>query len=237
MSARPLTGLKVLEFTHTIMGPTAGLLFAELGADVVKVEPAPNGDHTRRLGGFGAGFFAAFNRNKRSLAIDLKHPDGKSVLQRLIAKADVLVTNIRPAALARLGFGETGPGSDDAREIAFGLAGAEDFAISDRYEKGGTTHVAFHAETREGLFELWVANVGEPIPPESIDKLFEPFFRGKVRASREGLGLGLYIASQIAKAHGGTLTVASGPDETRFTFSMPLVAAGSGHPLSETEGR
>ena len=72
MSARPLAGLKVLEFTHTVMGPTAGLLFAELGADVVKVEPAPNGDHTRRLGGFGAGFFAAFNRNKRSLAIDLK---------------------------------------------------------------------------------------------------------------------------------------------------------------------
>jgi phosphoserine phosphatase RsbU/P len=108
-----------------------------------------------------------------------------------------------------------------------------------------TTHgsankpVVVHAETREGLFELWVANVGEPIPPESIDKLFEPFFRGKVRASREGLGLGLYIASQIAKAHGGTLTVASGPDETRFTFSMPLVAAGSDHrhPLSETEGR
>ena len=55
MSARPLAGLKVLEFTHTVMGPTAGLLFAELGANVVKVEPAPNGDHTRRLGGFGAG--------------------------------------------------------------------------------------------------------------------------------------------------------------------------------------
>ena len=54
------------------MGPTAGLLFAELGADVIKVEPAPAGDHTRGLGGFGAGFFAAFNRNKRSLALDLK---------------------------------------------------------------------------------------------------------------------------------------------------------------------
>jgi sigma-B regulation protein RsbU (phosphoserine phosphatase) len=92
-----------------------------------------------------------------------------------------------------------------------------------------TTHgsankpVIVHAETRDGSFELWVANSGEPIPPGSIEKLFEPFFRGKVRASREGLGLGLYIASQIAKAHGGTLTVASGSAETRFTFSMPLV--------------
>ena len=92
-----------------------------------------------------------------------------------------------------------------------------------------TTHgsankpVIIHAETREGLFELWVANAGEPIPPESIDKLFEPFFRGNIRASREGLGLGLYIASQIAEAHGGSLTVASDSAETRFTFSMPLV--------------
>jgi sigma-B regulation protein RsbU (phosphoserine phosphatase) len=92
-----------------------------------------------------------------------------------------------------------------------------------------TTHgsankpVIVHAETRDGSFELWVANKGQPIAPESIEKLFEPFFRGEVRASRQGLGLGLYIASQIAKAHGGTLTVASEPDETRFTFSMPLV--------------
>ena len=69
---RPLKGLKVLEFTHTIMGPCAGLLFADLGADVVKVEPAPGGDHTRKLPGFAAGFFAAFNRNKRSIALDLK---------------------------------------------------------------------------------------------------------------------------------------------------------------------
>ncbi|HEX3676569.1 MAG TPA: sensor histidine kinase, partial [Sphingomicrobium sp.] len=68
----------------------------------------------------------------------------------------------------------------------------------------------------------WVSNAGEPIPPESMDKLFEPFFRGNARASRQGLGLGLYIASQIAKAHGGTLTASSSPEETRFTFSMPL---------------
>jgi sigma-B regulation protein RsbU (phosphoserine phosphatase) len=84
--------------------------------------------------------------------------------------------------------------------------------------------VVVHADTTGGKFELWVwvSNAGEPIPPESMDKLFEPFFRGKARASRQGLGLGLYIASQIAKAHGGTLTASSSPEETRFTFSMPL---------------
>jgi crotonobetainyl-CoA:carnitine CoA-transferase CaiB-like acyl-CoA transferase len=72
MSATPLAGLKVLEFSHTVMGPTAGLIFAELGADVVKIEPAPKGDHTRGLGGFAAGFFAAFSRDKRSLALELR---------------------------------------------------------------------------------------------------------------------------------------------------------------------
>ena len=82
--------------------------------------------------------------------------------------------------------------------------------------------ITVHAETRNGLFELWVTNVGEAIPQTVMDKLFEPFFRGKARASKQGLGLGLYIASQIAKAHGGALTVASTPAETRFSFSMPL---------------
>ena len=105
MSARPLAGLKVLEFTHTVMGPTAGLLFAELGADVVKVEPAPNGDHTRRLGGFGAGFFAAFNRNKRSLAIDLKQPQGQAAMYRLVEKADIVMENFGPGTMERLRCG------------------------------------------------------------------------------------------------------------------------------------
>jgi sigma-B regulation protein RsbU (phosphoserine phosphatase) len=86
--------------------------------------------------------------------------------------------------------------------------------------------VVVHAETEDGRFELWVSNAGEPIPPESMDHLFEPFFRGKARASRQGLGLGLYIAAQIAKAHRGTLTATSSIEETRFTFSMPLDAGG-----------
>src|SRR4051812_49821919 len=102
MSATPLAGLRVLEFTHTVMGPTAGLIFAELGADVIKVEPAPKGDHTRGLGGFGAGFFAAFNRNKRSLAVDLKRPEGQAVIHRLVPTADVVLENFRPGTMERL---------------------------------------------------------------------------------------------------------------------------------------
>lgn len=105
MSATPLAGLRVLEFSHTVMGPTAGLILAELGADVIKVEPAPKGDHTRGLGGFAAGFFAAFSRNKRSLCVDLKRPEGQAVIHRLIPTIDVVLENYGPGTIERLGCG------------------------------------------------------------------------------------------------------------------------------------
>ncbi|MCI0755139.1 CaiB/BaiF CoA transferase family protein [Teichococcus vastitatis] len=104
-SSLPLEGLRVLEFSHTIMGPCAGLLLADLGADVVKVEPAPDGDRTRRLPGFAAGFFATFNRNKRSIALDLKHPEGRATLHRLVADADIVLENYGPGTMERLGCG------------------------------------------------------------------------------------------------------------------------------------
>src|ERR1700730_15953997 len=100
----PLAGIRVLEFCHTIMGPTAGLILADLGADVIKVEPA-DGDATRRLPGFAAGFFPAFNRNKRSLALDLKSDQGRALLHRLAATADVVLENYAPGTMDRLGCG------------------------------------------------------------------------------------------------------------------------------------
>jgi sigma-B regulation protein RsbU (phosphoserine phosphatase) len=80
------------------------------------------------------------------------------------------------------------------------------------------------ARTSGGEFEFWVANAGEPISSAAMAKLFEPFFRGDVRSSRQGLGLGLHIAAQIAQAHGGRIDVTSTPDETRFVFTMPLTS-------------
>ena len=82
--------------------------------------------------------------------------------------------------------------------------------------------VRLGAKLRGEVIELWVANAGDPIPPQAMDHLFQPFFRGEARASRNGLGLGLYIASEIAKAHGGALAATSNDTETRFVFTMPL---------------
>jgi signal transduction histidine kinase len=84
-------------------------------------------------------------------------------------------------------------------------------------------HVRIHAATNRDELELWVANGGAPIPQETMERLFQPFFRREVQPSLQGLGLGLHIASEIAKAHGGAIEVVSTPQETRFTFRMPLV--------------
>ncbi len=100
----PLSGIRVVEFVHMVMGPTCGLILADLGAEVIKVEPVPDGDNTRRLTGSGAGFFPAYNRNKKSLAVDLKSPAGREIVLRLIGSADVLTENFRPGAMAKLGL-------------------------------------------------------------------------------------------------------------------------------------
>ncbi len=100
----PLKGVRVIEFTHMVMGPAAGLILADLGADVIKVEPV-QGDSTRLLPGSGSGYFPMYNRNKRSLCVDLKVPAGRAVVLRLLAGADVLIENFRPGTMDRLGFG------------------------------------------------------------------------------------------------------------------------------------
>ena len=101
----PLAPLRVVEFSHMVMGPACGMVLADLGAEVVKVEPAPEGDSTRRLGGSGTGFYAAFQRNRRSLCVDLKAPEGLALVRRLLLRADVLIENFRPGAMDRLGLG------------------------------------------------------------------------------------------------------------------------------------
>ncbi len=100
----PLEGVKVVEFTHMIMGPSCGMVLADLGAEVIKIEPLA-GDNTRRLLGAGAGFFAGFNRNKQSLALDSKSVKGREIALKLVAQADVFIENFKPGAMDRLGLG------------------------------------------------------------------------------------------------------------------------------------
>ena len=100
----PLKGIKVVEFTHMVMGPATGVILADLGADVVKVEPV-GGDKTRNLKGSGAGYFPMYNRNKKSLAINMKSEEGFEAVMRLVKEADVVIENFRPGAMDKLGLG------------------------------------------------------------------------------------------------------------------------------------
>jgi crotonobetainyl-CoA:carnitine CoA-transferase CaiB-like acyl-CoA transferase len=99
----PLDSVRVIEFTHMVMGPTCGMILADLGAEVIKVEP-PGGDKTRKLPGLGIGFFRTFNRNKKSVIIDINTAEGRAMAVELIGKADVVIENFRPGLMKKLGL-------------------------------------------------------------------------------------------------------------------------------------
>ena len=131
-SARlPLHGVRVIEFCHMVMGPTCGMILADMGADVIKVEPL-HGDTTRRLVHQGAGFFATYNRNKRSLALDLKLDGGFKVAKALCADADIVVENLRPGALEELGLGYRALSADNPGLIYCALKGFLDGPYAHR---------------------------------------------------------------------------------------------------------
>jgi crotonobetainyl-CoA:carnitine CoA-transferase CaiB-like acyl-CoA transferase len=102
-AALPLAGLRVIEFTHMVMGPTCGMILADLGAEVIKIEP-PDGDKTRKLPGLGIGFFRSFNRNKKSVVLDINQPEGLATAIELIGECDVMLENFRPGMMASLGL-------------------------------------------------------------------------------------------------------------------------------------
>ncbi|MDC0222697.1 CoA transferase [Gammaproteobacteria bacterium] len=102
-SNKPLTGIKVIEMTHMVMGPAVGAILGDLGAEVIKIEPI-SGDKTRVLKKSGSGYFLTYNRNKRSLAMDIKKEEGKKIVRSLIRKSDVFIENFRPGAMDKLGF-------------------------------------------------------------------------------------------------------------------------------------
>src|SRR5271156_2659251 len=100
----PLSGVRVVEMTHMVMGPTCGMILAQLGAEVIKVEP-PAGDKTRSLGGMGTSFFPLFNRGKRSIVLDLSKSEDRDTMHRLLESAEVFLENFRDGALEKQGLG------------------------------------------------------------------------------------------------------------------------------------
>ena len=127
----PLEGVRVVEFSHMVMGPSCGLCLADLGADVIKVEPTPQGDRTRYLTSTGAGFFAGFNRNKRSVVLDLDSEEGLVAARKLAASADVFIENFRPGALDSKGLGYEALAKANPRLIYCSLKGF----LTGPYEK------------------------------------------------------------------------------------------------------
>ncbi len=99
----PLSGIRVLEFTHMVMGPTCGMILADLGAEVIKIEP-PGGDRTRKLPGLGIGFFRSFNRNKKSVVLDITTDEGRATATELAGECDVVLENFRPGLMSKLGL-------------------------------------------------------------------------------------------------------------------------------------
>jgi crotonobetainyl-CoA:carnitine CoA-transferase CaiB-like acyl-CoA transferase len=119
----PLDGIRALEFTHAVMGPVAGLILADLGAEVIRIERAPEGDQTRRLKGFGSGYYTFFNRNKKSIAIDLKSQEGHKIILQLLGTVDILIENFGPGAMDRLGLGYEALRENNPRLIYCSLKG------------------------------------------------------------------------------------------------------------------
>jgi formyl-CoA transferase len=99
----PLAGVRVVEFTHMVMGPTCGMILADLGAEVIKIEP-PGGDKTRKLPGLGVGFFRSFNRNKKSVVLDITTEEGRTTATELVGQCDVVLENFRPGLMSKLGL-------------------------------------------------------------------------------------------------------------------------------------
>lgn len=122
-SFQPLHGIRVIEMTHMVMGPSCALILADLGAEVIKVEPPGKGDRTRHLTSTGAGFFIGFNRNKKSLTLDLTAPQGQLAVRRLIETADVMIENFRPGALAEKGLDYASVSTINQRLIYCSLKG------------------------------------------------------------------------------------------------------------------
>ena len=234
-SAGPLEGLRVVELTHVMAGPTCGLMLADMGADVIKIERPPDGDTQRfdtteedNICGEAASFMMV-NRNKRGLAIDLKSPQGKDVLRRLLKQSDVLVENFRPGTLERLGFGYEALKAQYPRLIYCTLSG---FGRTGPYgERGGFDLVA---QAMSGLMSI--TGEGPARPPLKCGAPITDIGCGILAAMgilaavfrRERTGEGQFVETSLLEAG---ISMTYWQSALAFASGKTPQALGTAHPL------
>ncbi|KXF50011.1 carnitine dehydratase [Rhodococcus sp. SC4] len=191
----PLAGVKVIDFGQYIAAPAATAVLAELGADVIKIEP-PHGDQARRIGVFGDAMIRAYNRGKRSLAIDLRDKRGKTLALQLVSDADVVVQNMRPGALERLGLGaaavrEINPRAIYASVTGFGLRGPS----------RGRAGLDIAAQAESGIMSVTGEATGDPlrvglpvVDASTADSLAQAILAALFRRERTGEGAEIEIS-------------------------------------------
>jgi len=195
MKELPLEGIRVVEFSHMVMGPTCGLVLADLGAEVIKVEPEGKGDPTRYLKSTGAGFFPAFSRNKKSVTIDLGTAGGIDLALRLCDTADVFLENFRPGALAQKGFGYEALAKRNPRLVYCSLKGF----LPGPYEK--RTALDEVVQMMSGLAYM-TGPVGRPLRAgapvnDMMGGMFGAIAILAALATREKTGKGEYVQSGL----------------------------------------
>ena len=234
-SAGPLEGLRVVELTHVMAGPTCGLMLADMGADVIKIERPPDGDTQRfdtteedNICGEAASFMMV-NRNKRGLALDLKSPQGKDVLRRLLKQSDVLVENFRPGTLERLGFGYEALKAQYPRLIYCTLSG---FGRTGPYgERGGFDLVA---QAMSGLMSI--TGEGPACPPLKCGAPITDIGCGILAAMgilaavfrRERTGEGQFVETSLLEAG---ISMTYWQSALAFASGKTPQALGTAHPL------
>ncbi|OLF17359.1 CaiB/BaiF CoA transferase family protein [Actinophytocola xanthii] len=232
----PLTGVRVLDLTRVLAGPTCTALLGDLGADVIKVEGLPDGDNARAWGPFAAGrgqYFASVNRNKRSLALSLRDPAGQAVLARLLAHCDVLVENFRPGTLAKLGLAPERLAADHPRLVVASISGYG--PTGPERDTPGLDQIA---QGMSGLMSVTGAGehtpmrVGVPVV-DSISGIVAALAVAAALARRERTGVGGHVQTSLLES---AIAVLSFQAQRFLGAGEVPPASGNDHPVISPYG-
>ena len=235
MTTQPLAGIRVIDLTRVLSGPFSTMLLADMGADVIKVE-TPQGDPVRQQGDVSRGlswYFASFNRNKRSVVLDLRKEDGKRVLGKLLASADVLVENFRPGILAEMGFTEARLAEINPRLVVASING---YGSTGPYVDRPAFD--FIAQAMSGFMATTGAPDGEPIraaPPitDLIAGLYCAFGVVNALRARDTNGKGQRVEAAMVN---GMVSMLAYLASEYFSQGQEPARTGNDHPIASPYG-